>query len=92
VVVVYVKMAEHISLPIFFDLTRSNISEKWKSFKQRFDIYLMASDKQKCEEKRKIALMLHCLSPEILPIYNSFEFKKTNNAANYENLIKHFQN
>jgi aryl-phospho-beta-D-glucosidase BglC (GH1 family) len=34
--------------------------------------------------------MLHCLSPEILPIYNSFEFKKTNDAANYGTVISKF--
>jgi len=50
----------------------------------------MASDKQKCEDKRKIALMLHCLAPKILPIYNSFEFKKTNNAANYDAVINKY--
>ncbi|KAF0714156.1 Uncharacterized protein FWK35_00032676 [Aphis craccivora] len=42
---------------------------------------------KKCEEKWKIALMLHCLGFDILPIYNSFEFRKTNNAANYDAVI-----
>jgi hypothetical protein len=52
----------------------------------------MASDQQKCEEKLKIALMLHCLGPEILPIYNSFEFKKTYDASNYDTVISNSMN
>ncbi|XP_008179138.1 uncharacterized protein K02A2.6-like [Acyrthosiphon pisum] len=83
-------MSEHISLPTSFDLSGSNIAEKWKLFKQRFDIYLMASSQQTCEEKRKIALMLHCLGSEILPIYNSFEFNKANDAAKYDAVICKF--
>lgn len=35
-------------------------------------MYLMASDQQKCEQKQKIALMLHSLGSEILPIYKSW--------------------
>ncbi|KAF0764620.1 Uncharacterized protein FWK35_00011319 [Aphis craccivora] len=83
-------MSEHISLPTSFDLSGSNIAEKWKLFKQRFDIYLMASNQQTCEEKRKVALMLHCLGSEILPVYNSFEFNKVNDAAKYNAVINKF--
>ncbi|XP_060855321.1 uncharacterized protein LOC132933002 [Metopolophium dirhodum] len=83
-------MSEHISLSTSFDLSGSNIAEKWKLFKQRFDIYLMASSQQECEEKRKITLMLHCLGSEILPIYNSFEFNKANDAAKYDAVIRKF--
>jgi len=83
-------MLENISLPTSFDLSGSNVAEKWKLLKQRFDIYLMASNQQQCEEKRKTALMLHCLGSEILPIYNSFEFKKSNDAADYGTVVSKF--
>ncbi|KAF0747865.1 Uncharacterized protein FWK35_00020961 [Aphis craccivora] len=84
------KMSENINLPTTFDLSGSNVAEKWKSFKQRFDIYLLASNQQQCEGKRKTALMLHCLGSEILPILNGFEFKKTNDAADYEIVVSKF--
>lgn len=72
------KMSVNISLSTSFEVSGSNVAEKWKSFKQRFDIYLLASNQQQCEEKRKSDLMLQYLGSEILPIYNNFEFKKSN--------------
>jgi len=50
----------------------------------------MASDQQTCEEKRKIASMLHCLGSEISPICNSFDFNKVNDAAKYDGVISKF--
>jgi len=85
-------MSENISLPTSFDLSGSNVAEKWKPFKQRFDIYLLASNQQQCEEKRNTALILHCLGSEILPIYNSFEFKKLTTQLIMKQLLLNLMN
>ena len=48
--------------------------QEWKSFKQRFELYLIASEKNKKPEETKVALLLTIGGSDLLQIYNSFEF------------------
>ena len=48
--------------------------QEWKLFKQRFELYLLASEKNSKPEEAKVALLLTCGGNELLQIYNSFEF------------------
>ena len=61
--------------PEKFVLTLGGDNEReWKSFKQRFQIYLRASEKEGKPEATKVALLLNIGGEELLQIYNSFEF------------------
>ncbi|XP_064111370.1 uncharacterized protein LOC135218851 [Macrobrachium nipponense] len=46
---------------------------EWKSFKQQFEIYLLASEEDNKPEETKVALLLNIGGEELLQIYNSFE-------------------
>ena len=49
-------------------------AREWKTFKQKFQIYLLASEKGTKPEDTKVALLLNIGGDELLQIYNSFEF------------------
>ena len=51
-----------------------NISESWKFFKQQFDIYMVSTEKSKKPEKVKTAILLRCLGPQAIRIFNTFYF------------------
>ena len=55
--------------------------QEWKLFKQRFELYLLASEKSSKSEETKVALLLTCGGNELLQIYNSFEFPAATNAS-----------
>ena len=51
-----------------------NVSENWKKFKQRFNLYLSASGADEKEDKQKSCLLLHVIGEDALEIYNNFTF------------------
>lgn len=68
---------ERISLSVSGDNER-----EWKSFKQRFELYLLAAEKSKKSEETKVALLLTIGGSELLQIYNSFEFPAPDDSSN----------
>ena len=55
---------------------RENAVNNWKNFKQRFDIYLEASDNTEVSDKRKVALFLNFVGEEALDVFNTFKLTK----------------
>ncbi|XP_036345642.1 uncharacterized protein LOC118754876, partial [Rhagoletis pomonella] len=55
--------------PLTFD---GNTKEKWKKWKQKFDLYMKATELDKKEEDRKVAVFLHVIGDEALEKYNTF--------------------
>ena len=51
-----------------------NVEENWTRFKQRLDLYLIATNSDKKEDKQKIAILLTVAGPDAVEIYNTFEF------------------
>lgn len=61
---------EHFKTPdplIFSGVT--NLSEGWRRWSQRFDLYLSASGKVKENEKTQVAILLHLMGEEGIEIY-----------------------
>ncbi|XP_036347184.1 uncharacterized protein LOC118756529 [Rhagoletis pomonella] len=55
--------------PLTFD---GYTKEKWKKWKQKFDLYMKATGLDKKEEDRKVAVFLHVIGDEALEKYNTF--------------------
>lgn len=49
-----------------------NLSANWKLFKQKFENYLKASDKESKDDEVKVAILLNCIGDEALEVYNTF--------------------
>ncbi|KAK4886965.1 hypothetical protein RN001_003236 [Aquatica leii] len=54
-----------------------NISENWRKFVQRFDLFMTATDLDNKREEKKIAVFLNLIGEEGLELYNTFTFENT---------------
>ena len=68
-----------------------NSEHAWKSFKQRFELHVLASGFSNKNEEEKVALLLTVGGDDLIEIYNSFEFPEqgggTPNAATTLDLV-----
>ena len=67
--------------PPQFDFEHRQPGQAWKQWKQRFDIYLEASD---YDSVKKISLLLNALGVEGIEFYNTFSFETDSERANDE--------
>lgn len=67
-----------------------NLSKNWNSWHQRFKIFLTASNLEKEEDDRKIAILLYNLGEKSLEIFNSFNLNKAD-QSNYTTVITKFE-
>ena len=55
---------------------QGNLSENWRKWKQRFELYSTASGLGEKDEKVQSATLLHVVGEEALEIYNTFEWNE----------------
>ncbi|WAR26977.1 hypothetical protein MAR_012681 [Mya arenaria] len=51
-----------------------NLTETFKRWEQKFNLYMLASDKIKKPQKVQVAVLLTCLGDEGIEIYNNFQY------------------
>ncbi|XP_072380022.1 uncharacterized protein [Diabrotica undecimpunctata] len=51
-----------------------NISENWRKFSQKFDLFMIATDLTSKPESKKLAVFLSLVGDEALELYNTFTF------------------
>lgn len=66
-----------------------NISQNWKTWKQKFENFLIASGKHRKVEEVKIAVFLNVLGDDGLEIYNTFEL--TDDDKKLDTILKKFE-
>lgn len=49
-----------------------NVKENWKKWRQRFEVYLVATDLKSKSDERKIAVLLHVAGEEAMEKYETF--------------------
>ncbi|GLV48422.1 hypothetical protein CBL_20979 [Carabus blaptoides fortunei] len=60
-----------------------DVSQNWKDFKQKFDIFLEANEYTSKTDAIKIAMLLNCIGDEALALYNTFKINE-NEGAKYD--------
>ncbi|KAK5642690.1 hypothetical protein RI129_008857 [Pyrocoelia pectoralis] len=80
-------MDSKIPAPLKFE---GNLSENFKRFKQRFEIYLLATGASEKEDKVKVAMLLNIIGEEGLEIYNNFKLGKEDKQK-YDKVISEFE-
>lgn len=84
---------EHFKTPdplIFSGVT--NLSEGWRRWSQRFDLYLSASGKVKENEKTQVAILLHLMGEEGIEIYNTFTWEPADTSEKIKPVLEKFKN
>ena len=67
--------------PLTFD---GNIREHWKRWKQELELCLVATEKDKKENKIKTSILLSCIGPQGREIYNTFTFSQEADSFDYK--------
>uniref|UniRef100_A0A6B0V865 Putative tick transposon n=1 Tax=Ixodes ricinus TaxID=34613 RepID=A0A6B0V865_IXORI len=73
--------------------TTGEISKNWRIFKQRFELFLTASepsDKPR-PKSSKAALLLSIAGEEAIEIFNTFNFAEDESNADYATVVKKFE-
>jgi len=72
-----------IAVPSRLQLT-SDTAAAWKAFKQKFDLYMLASGYSKKTDEEKVALLLTVGGDDLIEIYNAFEWAAEGDDKNYK--------
>jgi hypothetical protein len=67
-----------------------NITDNFKRFKQNFEIYLAATEKDKKDGRTKVNILLNIIGEEGVEIFNSLNLSDQDNQ-NYEKVIEEFE-
>ena len=53
-----------------------NTSENWKRWKQRFELYLKATEADRKDKEIQVAILLHCIGEDGLEAFKTYEFER----------------
>ncbi|XP_023310292.1 uncharacterized protein K02A2.6-like [Anoplophora glabripennis] len=82
-------MAEHSKAPEEMQFA-GDIASQWKLWKQKFELYPLASGKSNKTDEVKIAILLNLLGDEGLHIYNTFEYNEDEDQMKLNIVLKKF--
>jgi hypothetical protein len=68
-----------------------NVSENWRRWRQKFDIYMTATKAYKDTDQEKVAVLLSLIGDEALEAYNTFQFATHEDSTNLQQVLDHFE-
>ena len=68
-------MSTRFKLPDELDINSSNKKEAWRTFKQFWDNYEIATGLQEKDDRVRVAVLLTVIGKESVRIYNTFEWR-----------------
>ena len=83
--------SEHIAYYSKWVSLSGDIAGNWRRFKQRFNVYLIASGYSAKSDKVKASLFLHVIGEEALEVFNTFEFTDAGDANKLDPVIQKFE-
>ena len=70
---------------------QGNLSENWRRWRQRFELYLTASGNDSKDEGTKSAILLHVAGPEALEVYNTFTWAAVGDSKKVDKIMEKFE-
>ena len=72
-------------------ILQGNLSENWRKWKQRFELYSAASGLKDKDEGVQSATLLHVVGEEALEIYNTFSWDEEGDAKKVSKIMEKFE-
>lgn len=72
-------------------ILEGNVAKNWQTFKQKFEIYLEASNKVELEDKKKVAILLNLAGDKALEVYNTFKFTRDEEKNKLDKILHMFE-
>ena len=66
---------DRLTLPEALDLDGTNLADSWRQWKQRFELFSLASGLTLKDAKIQAATLLHVIGPAALEVYNTFTWE-----------------
>ena len=83
---------ENIQPPRPMDFAvHANLAESWRSFKDRFNVYLEASGIRDKAEKTQVAILLHTMGEQAIGIFRSFNFNDPTDKEKIKAVLDKFE-
>ena len=70
---------------------QGNLAENWRRWKQRFEVYMVASGKNAKSDEVKAATFLHLAGPDALEVFNTLSFDNAGDDKKLGKLIEKFE-
>jgi hypothetical protein len=68
-----------------------NVAENWKRFKQKFEIFVIASGYEKKSNKEKCCMLLNLAREQAIEVFNTFTFEEGEKDDDPEVLMRKFE-
>ncbi len=69
-----------------------NVSQAWKDWRTKFEVYLMAMDYEKKDTKVKVGVLLNLIGDEAIDIYSSFDWAAAGDKWKLDKVLEKFEN
>lgn len=69
-----------------------NVDCEWRTFKQRFNLYLQALGLDNKPDARKIALLVTVAGPQAVEVINTFVFAERDHKDQFDKVVEKFDN
>ena len=69
---------------------QGNLADNGRRWKQRFELYMIASGKNEKSDEVKTATLLHLAGPDALEVYNTFSFESPGDEKKLQKVLEKF--
>ncbi|GBM24162.1 Uncharacterized protein K02A2.6 [Araneus ventricosus] len=84
-------MMDALRPPASLKFSIGNVKEKWRKWRHELENYLLATVKDECANKIKIAILQNLLGSDGLELFNTFKFEPPESQKNYSEVLKKFE-
>ena len=82
-------MAESVfRLPPPLDPLDDNLADAFKKWRRQLEVYMIASGASAKPKKTRVAVILHCAGPQVLEIFDQFNFDSEEEKDNPDDVLK----
>lgn len=82
---------EGLKPPDGLDLQHGNLSENWRRFRQRFELYLAATGGASKPPEVRSSLFLHIAGEDAVEVYNTFTFAEFGDELKLDKIMEKFE-
>ena len=83
---------DKLTPPEQLNLESGNLAENWRQWRQRFDIFSLATGLSEKSDKVQSATLLHVAGPTGLEIYNTFTWDEEGDEQKVNKILQKFEN
>ena len=81
----------HLNPPEALHMEDRNLGESWRRWKQRFQLYYVASGLDKKPASVRASTLLHVIGESALEVYNTFTFENERDSRDVEKILEQFE-